>query len=349
MSNTLQDVCRAAGRAASRVVFRAALQGGEAAERSVAIASPGAPSAVPHTALAAVLTVAVAASGALWATPLRADEPAPMPERMEPADDVTHDERWETLRAYYFADAAIASGEALLSLDAPERAHDAAVVPVAVHALDPDVAIRRVHLIVDKNPLPLAGIFTFEEDARGWRTLETRIRIDEYTNVRAVAELDDGSLAMVSRFVKAAGGCSAPAMADLDAAMARAGKMKLLIDEATANATPAVEGMSPAANVSGGSPALASATIKISHPNSSGMQFDQVSRNYVPAFFVQRIDATVEGRPLIGVETNFSLSENPVIALTFPESAARGTLAVHASDSKGNRYESSAPFVDGGS
>ena len=32
---------------------------------------------------------------------------------------------------------------------------------------------------------------------------------------------------MVSNFVKAAGGCSAPSLADMDAVMARLGKMKM--------------------------------------------------------------------------------------------------------------------------
>jgi len=259
------------------------------------------------------------------------------------------EERWATLRAHYFGDAEIHAGEDLLALDAPGRAHDAAVVPVAVRALDPARAIRRVHLIVDKNPLPLAGIFTFADAARGWQTLETRIRINEYTTVRAVAELEDGSLAMVSRFVKASGGCSAPAMGDLDAALARAGRMKVLLGEARMAAHGETEGASPLESGSAASRggALVAATIKISHPNNSGMQFDQVSRNYIPAFFVRRIGAELGGVPLLDVETNFSLSENPVIALHFPAEVGEGALAVHALDSKDNRYEASTPFASG--
>ena len=43
------------------------------------------------------------------------------------------------------------------------------------------------------------------------RSLSTRVRVDSYTNVHAVAELSDGQLYAAQRFVKAAGGCSAPA------------------------------------------------------------------------------------------------------------------------------------------
>ena len=53
------------------------------------------------------------------------------------------------------------------------------------------------------------------------------MRINEYTNVRAIAETSDGELYMASRFVKAAGGCSAPALKDHEQAMARLGQMKL--------------------------------------------------------------------------------------------------------------------------
>ena len=292
-----------------------------------------------HAGALSLALTSLAALVPLAPSPARADGSPP-----PPAADATPESRWETLRTHYFGDAEIVPGDALMALDAPARAHDAAVVPVAVRVLAAETDIRRLHLIVDQNPLPLAGIFTFAAQAKGWRTLETRIRVNEYTNVRAVAERADGSLAMVSRFVKAAGGCSAPAMADLDAALARAGRMRLLIDEATRAATIETEGASPLV----GDP-LSTATIKISHPNSSGMQFDQISRNYIPAFFVERIGAELDGRALIDVETNFSLSENPVVALSFPGAAERTTLEVRALDSKGNRYEGSAAFEAGGS
>lgn len=40
--------------------------------------------------------------------------------------------------------------------------------------------------------------------------LATRVRVDDYSYVRAVAETADGKLHMVKAFVKASGGCSAP-------------------------------------------------------------------------------------------------------------------------------------------
>jgi len=237
-------------------------------------------------------------------------------------------DRWSELKATYFGDRDISVSDQIITMEAPARAHDAATVPIVLRAVDPGHQIKQVHLIVDKNPIPLAGVFKFSEEAASWESLETRIRINEYTDVRAIAELSDGSLHMTSRFIKAAGGCSAPAMADMDVAMRRAGKMQILLDE----------------NNNGGI-SSAEVVIKISHPNNSGMQFDQVSRNYIPAFFIQNITAKLNGKTLIDVETNFSLSENPVLRFNFtpslnPAQSATDML-VYAVDSKGNRYEKS--------
>ncbi len=237
------------------------------------------------------------------------------------------------MRAVYFGDRDISTDESVISMEAPSRAYDAATVPIVIRAVDLDSQIRQVHLIVDKNPLPLAGIFKFNDAAKSWEWLETRIRINEYTDVRAIAELDDGSLHMVSQFVKAAGGCSAPAMADMEVAMKRAGKMQVLFNTSRDGVVSANE-----------------AVIKISHPNNSGMQFDQVSRNYIPAFFVQNISAELDGKPLIDVETNFSMSENPVVRFYFKSDVgamqSASKMLVYAVDSKGNRYEKSLEVED---
>ncbi|CAD7838327.1 MAG: hypothetical protein [Olavius algarvensis Gamma 3 endosymbiont] len=133
---------------------------------------------------------------------------------------------------------------------------------------------------------------------------------------------------MTSRFIKAAGGCSAPAMADMEVAMKRAGKMQVQLDASN-----------------DGIQSSAEAVIKISHPNNSGMEFDQISRNYIPAFFVQNITAEINGKALIDVETNFSLSENPVVRFYFKSDPgamqSASEMLVYAVDSKGNRYEKS--------
>ena len=235
-------------------------------------------------------------------------------------------ERWPQLKQNYFGDAPIIVGDDVISLDAPNRAHDAATVPLVVNVLDKESLFKEIYLFVDMNPLPLAGIFRFTEEAGLWTSLETRIRINEYTHVRAVGLRSNGELHMTERYVKAAGGCSAPALSDMDAAMARAGKMKLLLNEVYEEASvPSSE-----------------AVIKISHPNSSGMQFDQISRNYIPAFYVNNITAQLDGVDILNIETNFSMSENPVVRVAFAHDKVASKLSVVAKDSNGNTYNQAA-------
>ena len=248
-------------------------------------------------------------------------------------DSALKAERWTELAPSFFGDRTINESSDVITIEAPNRALDAAIVPIVVYAEGDARQIKKVHLIVDKNPLPLAGVFNFSGSNRSaWQSFETRIRINEYTTVRAIAELDDGTLHMASKFVKAAGGCSAPALADMAAAMANAGKMKVLLGDISAT-DKVVATLPPEQR------ANSEATIKIRHPNNSGMQFDQISRNYIPAFYVHSIVAELDGKELLNIETNFSMSENPVVRFQFANLSKAESFKVFAVDSKNNRYE----------
>ena len=121
---------------------------------------------------------------------------------------------WPALAAQIFPDRLLRDGAALLTIDAPYRAEDAAVVPIALHttlAADDPRHVRKITLVIDANPSPVAASFTLEPEA-GIDRIATRVRVDDYTNVHAVAELSDGTLYAVARYVKASGGCSAPAL-----------------------------------------------------------------------------------------------------------------------------------------
>ena len=125
--------------------------------------------------------------------------------------------------AQIFNDRPIQDGKEIVAIDAPYRAEDAALVPIEMRSLLPAGDTRRIvniTLVIDENPSPLAATFA-PAASSGMTSLSTRIRVDAYTNLHAVAELDDGHLYGAQRFIKAAGGCSAPAAkqdAELDPA-----------------------------------------------------------------------------------------------------------------------------------
>ena len=230
---------------------------------------------------------------------------------------------WKKLKRSLFENRPVASdARGIVELVTPVRAEDAAVVPVAIRTQltqRPERYVRRIYLIVDKNPSPLAAMFELTPES-GRADLETRIRIEEYTHVRAVAELSDGTLFADTRFVKASGGCSAPAGKDPAAAAARVGRMRLAVD----------------GNVSYNQPALAQ--LMISHPNDSGLVMDQLTRHYTPAYFVRSIKVTYAGRPILTAEVDFSISENPNFRFYFVP-VGDGELKAEAVDTKELRFE----------
>ena len=221
-----------------------------------------------------------------------------------------------------FNDRSLEDGAAVLALDTPVRAEDAAVVPVTVRALIPQTSarwIRTIHLIIDENPAPVAAVFRLFPET-GDATLSTRVRVNEYTSVHAVAETSDGILYAVERFVKAAGGCSAPALKDKEVAMARLGQMKLR----------------PRGSFIPGEPN--EVQLLISHPNYSGLQIDQISRNWIPPDYVRKITVTYADKPVLEVDGDISLSEDPSITFRFvPDRPA--TLGVQVLDSSERRFQ----------
>lgn len=239
------------------------------------------------------------------------------------------EQRWASIRAALFGEREIHDGSGLVDLEAPVRAHDAAVVPIAATTTPGagDRRIARLHLIVDNNPAPVASVFHFPEGGAAG-AVETRIRVNEYTNVRAIAETRDGQLFMASRYVKASGGCSAPAQKDAEAAMARIGKMKLRIGKDVVLGEPTT------------------VQLLVSHPNYSGMQKDQITHYYIPAHFVQKVNVTYNGQPVFSQEGDISLSENPSIRFTFVPREA-GELVAVVEDSKGMSFEGRWTLDDG--
>jgi len=232
--------------------------------------------------------------------------------------------RWLQIKNSLFGDRYIRDGEEILGLDTPARALDAAIVPVSIAsklAQTPGRYIQNLYLVIDNNPSPVAAVFHFP-GKHPWETLSTRVRVNAYTDLRAIAEISDGGLYMVNNYVKASGGCSAPSVKDPTAASAQLGRMKFRLPETYEPGR------------------LVPAQLLIKHPNSSGLQFDQVARYYIPADFVRTIQVTYNGEEVFSADTDISISEDPSIRFGFvPENA--GLLEVHVKDSKGRMFSHS--------
>jgi len=254
----------------------------------------------------------------LGMTPLNAAE------QMSPVPDSV----WQnSLKAQFFGDRPIVQSDEVVELEAPVRAEDGAVVPIRIHAKFPQTAdryIKTISLIIDKNPAPLAGKFQFTPQS-GRADLALRIRVNEYSPVRVIAETNDGKLFMDTHFVKASGGCSAPVGTDLDAAMKRLGKIRFKTKNITSLDEPVAT------------------QLAVSHPNITGMQKDQVSLLYIPPHFVTQVDVKFEGEPIFSAETTISVSENPNFRFYFVPQK-EGTLTAEITDSKGMKFTQTYAF-----
>ena len=250
---------------------------------------------------------------------------APALAQLKTGDNPEASEVWKKVRASLFEARPIAAASAdTLVLDVPLRAEDAAIVPIAIRTRLPQTAqryVEKLYLIIDNNPSPISAIFTFTP-LSGRADIETRVRVDEYTFVRAIAEMNDGSLTMTTRWVKASGGCSAPPGKDEAAALASLGKMKFRIE----------------GDLTAHKPVLAQ--LMISHPNNSGMVMDQTTRQFTPPHYVRKINVTYGGKPVMSADLDFSISENPNLRFYFVPDGA-GPLAAEVLDSRDVSFRSS--------
>lgn len=228
---------------------------------------------------------------------------------------------WEHLRGKLFPgrsiDAALATTR--VQVVVPLRAAYGASVPVKIVAQlpqTPQLFLKKLYLLVDKNPSPLAAEL-YLTPALGQANFETRIRVNEYSHVRVVSEWSDGALSMDSRYVKTSGGCSAPPNRG---PLNLIGRTVLTLPE----------------GVHLGQPTAAQVTVV--HPNDSGFELNQQTLMYIPSYFVRHIKLSYAEQLLFDAEIDFSISENPTLRFDFVPRAGGGELRAEVEDSKDRQY-----------
>ena len=229
---------------------------------------------------------------------------------------------WESLlRPRYFEDKPILAGKDTVELRIPLRAEDAGVVPVSIDtkiAQTPERYVEHLYVFVDKNPKPLAGVFHLTPEM-GEADLALRLRINQFTKVRAVAVLNTGEIHMDEGYTRASGGCSEPPpFLQLKEARARIGQMKF-------RTLPDKDGDG------------ALGQLIISHPNITGLQLDQRTRAFIPAEYVTRVEIAFNGQHIMTAETDISMSEDPSFRFFF-QPREGGTIEARMTDSEGRRF-----------
>jgi len=220
---------------------------------------------------------------------------------------------WQGLRATYYGDKEIGEvDEKLMSLAAPASTPDPSATPVTIRfGAQAAGKVKQVRLIIDHNPSPVAATMQLERGVP-IDEIELRIRVDRATSVRAIAELDDGTLEMRSAWVNASGGCSSPP------STAGAGAL------GDVRFRPGADGKA--------------LQVSLRHPNNSGFQIDPLSGDAIPPHYVLHMRLRSGERTLFDADTGISLAENPTVRIASEESL-KAPLTLEAVDSKNERYE----------
>jgi sulfur-oxidizing protein SoxY len=241
---------------------------------------------------------------------------------------------WPGLVQDIFNNRPMSDGSDVIAIEMPSRAEDAAIVPVTLRtklSASDSRQVLSITLVIDQNPAPMAAKFQLGPEAKV-SEISTRVRVDNYTDVHAVAELSDGKLYMVKTFVKASGGCSAPAAKNADEAKGRLGQMRYRQF--------AEAGEGPANGVR-------QAQVMIGHPNNSGLQMNQITRLYAPAFFVNELRLWQDDSLVLTMESGISISEDPNVRFTYVSNGAKRFRA-EAKDTKGHVFQREWKIDDSG-
>lgn len=227
---------------------------------------------------------------------------------------------WPALQQAWFSGKTLEPAP-FIHLSAPTRAASGDQVPFAFsidHPMTPARYIKSVSVFVDGNPVPLTAAFHFTPQS-GKAEIATRIRLESDSPVHVVAEASDGRLYVNSVIVKASGGCSGPAVGEDAAARAGAGKMKL-----------ALEGPYKSGE-------LNRATLLVRHPMNTGMQRDLATHGFRPAYFIDKVSVTYNGKPVLTADTAIGISENPSLRFGFVADKP-GALQILVHDNEGGSF-----------
>ena len=84
------------------------------------------------------------------------------------------------------------------------------------------------------------------------------------------------------------------------------------------------------------------AQFVVSHPNFSGLQFNQLTRAEIPAHFVNYLKVEQDNQIIFEAIPDISLSEDPSFIFNYKNSG--GPLNVYLEDSEGQKIKKEFPF-----
>lgn len=223
------------------------------------------------------------------------------------SDDPLQSPQWTDIRQKYLGAASV-SFDQRVKVSGPSVAEDSMNVPVGVR-IEGIEGIQRVLVVADLNPI----VKVLEFFPRGaLPVLHFRMKLQQGSPVRAMAQTADGAWHVGGVWIDAAGGgCTAPSVGR------SAANWTETLGQVQARIWPGAE--------------QSRIKLNIMHPMDTGLAPG------IPAFYIERLslrDGT--NREWMALDTFEPVSENPVFSFDFPGAPPSG-LNLAGRDNNGNR------------
>lgn len=212
--------------------------------------------------------------------------------------------------------------DARVEVQGPAFAEDPMNVPIAVRVSPALGTVRRIVVLVDRNPIKKVLEF---EPLSALPALSFRFKLEQASPVRAAVQLADGAWVVGGTWVDSAGGgCTVAGGTRKDGTWSQTlGQVsgRLFPGSAGADSTPAASRL----------------RLQVMHPMDTGLVAG------IPAFFINRLSVRDgQGRELARLLAFEPVSENPVFSFDFAQPPTGG-VAVVGTDNNGNRIGSRLP------
>ncbi len=217
---------------------------------------------------------------------------------------------WPDLVAAYLPPGARPVHDTRIVVEVPAFAEDPMNVPVSVR-VDPALGpVRRILVMVDRNPIRRVLDF---EPMSAQPAIGARFKLEQASPVRAAVLLASGQWRVGSAYVDSAGGgCTVPGASRAD------GSWPQTLGQVSGRLFTR-EGQSTRLR------------LRVMHPMDTGLA------NGIPAFYVKRLSVQdAAGHELARLSTFEPVSENPVLSFDFTR-APEGGVRVVGVDNNGNR------------
>lgn len=200
-----------------------------------------------------------------------------------------------------------------LSIDAPQKAENGAVVQIELSSTQAAGKLRSLRLLADANPTPL--IASFELGKQVLPKLVTRVKLAQSGEVIALAEQGNGQFTQQRRqVVVLEDGC---ASSEREEPFASSMKMRARMLET-----------SPLGNH------VTELKIIIVHPMRTGRSKNEDGQ-LMPAHFMQLMQVVMNGQVIVDAQTGTAIARNPYFTFYIQDAKVGDVITVNWQDNRG--------------